>query len=74
MASIIEGPDRPLVDQPVDAGNLTTRGLSFERRHVCVACSLTFKESEIRFYNGKPYGIPCGCANDIPRLMRKGKK
>jgi hypothetical protein len=74
MASVIEGPDRPLVDQSVDMSKLTTRGLSFELRYVCVACSLTFKKSEVRFYNGKPYGIPCGCSNDIPRLMRKGKK
>jgi hypothetical protein len=74
MASVIEGPDRPLVDQPVDMGKLTTRGLSFELRFVCVACGLTFKKSEMRFYNGKPYGIPCSCANDIPRLMRKGQK
>ena len=74
MASVIEGPERPLVDQPVDARSLTTSGVSFERRYVCVACGLTWKASETRFYNSKPYGIPCGCSEDIPRLMRKGKK
>ena len=74
MATIIEGPDAPLVELDVDMSALTTSGVSFEKRHVCVGCSFTFKESEMRSYNGKRYGIPCGCANDIPRLMRKGKK
>ena len=74
MASVIEGPDAPLVVTDVDLARLTTRGVSFELRFVCVACSLTFKKSEVRFYNGKPYGIPCGCSNDIPSLMRKGRK
>ena len=34
----------------------------------CVACGIDFPASKIRWFEGGAYGIPCGCAKDIPRL------
>jgi len=41
-----------------------------ERSYECVACGLSFRESDIQWYKGKPYGVPCGCNKDIPSLIR----
>ena len=47
---------------------------SFEPSHECVACGLQFKQSEMRFFRGKAYGIPCGCHTDIRSLLRRERK
>lgn len=37
----------------------------------CDKCSRFLQVSDIRQYKGKNYGISCGCAQEIPSLMRK---
>lgn len=54
--------------QVPDAGN--PEGVKFERSYKCHVCGLEYRESDIRFFRGAPYGIPCGCANDIPSIIR----
>jgi len=43
------------------------------RSHICTVCQLAFKEYKMTRYQGKWYGIPCGCYRDIPSLRRQGK-
>lgn len=64
----------PMVE-PMPAVNLfgTKRGFTFERYFTCSQCHLDYKEHDIQFYNGKPFGIPCGCFRDIASLQNKGK-
>lgn len=42
-----------------------------ERYRRCCKCSLTYPESDFMWYNGKPYGVPCGCYTDIRRLRMR---
>lgn len=39
----------------------------------CVLCALSFPENKVQFFQGKAYGVPCGCYKDIPDLRRKGR-
>ncbi len=43
---------------------------SFEKRYSCYACHLDFSRRDVLFLNGRPYGIPCGCAKDADQLRR----
>jgi len=51
----------------------TTAGFRFERSFECIKCHLTWREDEMTVFNGKYFGIPCGCARDIPQLASKGR-
>jgi hypothetical protein len=73
MGSVVEGPELPLVLVDVSTMTPTARGFSFRRSYNCVACGLTWKEDEFQTYQGKKYGIPCGCYKDIEKLMNRGK-
>lgn len=73
MASYTEGPGRALVILNCEDLEATKPGFYFEAYKVCVKCHLTWRESEMAVYNGKTYGIPCGCSRDIPKLMGKGR-
>jgi hypothetical protein len=42
-----------------------------ERSYECDICSMEWHESDIRFFRGVAYGIPCGCYKDIPSIIRK---
>lgn len=55
--------------QVANVGN--PKGTMGVRSHICVACAMAFKEDKMTRYNGKWYGIPCGCHKDIPSLRRK---
>ena len=37
----------------------------------CAICGLSFPRSAIRFYLGRPYGVPCTDAQDIAQLARR---
>ncbi len=45
------------------------------RGFLCCKCQRPFDESEVTWYDGKPYGIPCGDYKDIRTLrLKKYKK
>lgn len=67
------GTKRPLVDVKSDTIKATRKGVSFELTLVCSKCHLEWRESEMAMFNGKPFGIPCGCSKDIPQLASRGK-
>ncbi len=48
-----------------------TPGHRFEKWYRCHICGFNYPESEVVFFRGKPYGIPCGCADDIPDIILK---
>lgn len=74
MASYTEGPDRPLVAQNCEDLKATRSGFSFQTTIECSECHLQWKESEVVRFNGKYFGIPCGCSKDVPQLASKGRK
>ena len=49
------------------------KGTMFEPTRVCSKCRLPFKENEMTQFRGKWYGVPCGCAQDIDKLVSRGK-
>lgn len=57
----------------VDAGPGTKGAIRWERSYECCKCHLGFKESQVAFFKGKPYGVPCGCAKDIDKLVLRGR-
>ena len=62
------------MNQLVSDMKATRSGFSFEKYWACAKCRLEWKESEMSFYNGKPFGNPCGCSKDIPQLISRGQK
>lgn len=46
-------------------------GLVGLRSYRCCVCGLAFKEDEIVMFRGKPYGVPCGCSDDIKSILFK---
>lgn len=56
----------------VNVGNTDAR--IGEKSYICSRCGLGFKESDIRWYEGQPFGIPCGCHKDIPSLIRRKRE
>lgn len=59
------GETAPVVAQTCEDFIGASKGQVFEKSYRCVACGLTFKESETTLGKGKRYGIPCGCSNDL---------
>jgi len=51
----------------------SAKGNMFDRTFICCKCHLPFKESDTTTFQGKIYGIPCGCSNDIRQLAGGGK-
>lgn len=37
----------------------------------CCQCGMDFPKSKVRFFRGKPYGIPCTDYKDIAQLVRR---
>jgi len=74
MASYTEGPARPLVDNKCETLKYTQSGIKFEETRECCKCHLLWKDSECVRYNGKYFGVPCGCYKDVPQLIGKGRK
>jgi hypothetical protein len=64
----------PLVQPVIAEVKLVKSGFHFTRHWDCSQCHLSFREDEIEFYQGKPFGKPCGCSKDIVSLMNKGRK
>lgn len=48
-------------------------GKDGELTYICCKCRLPVLESDVQFYQGKPYGISCSCAADIAQLIGRGK-
>lgn len=46
-------------------------GLAGMRSYRCCVCGLAFKEDEVVMFRGKPYGVPCGCSEDIKSILFK---
>jgi len=63
----------PLVHPLLAEPELIKPGISFEIHYNCVVCGKSWKESEFRLYNGKRYGVPCGCSKDIVSLQNRGR-
>jgi hypothetical protein len=55
--------------QQASDGNVP--GLIGQRSYRCVKCGLAFKEKDVQFFRGKPYGIPCSDYKDIQSILRK---
>lgn len=47
------------------------RGYLMGKSAYCYVCGLAWYQSECVEYNGKFYGIPCGCHGDIKDLIRR---
>lgn len=56
------------VQQPSD-GNVP--GQIGQRSYRCVKCGFAFKEKDVQFFRGKPYGVPCGDYKDIRSILLK---
>ena len=56
----------------IDTNPGTRPGFRFRRYYECTKCHLSFREDEVTLYQGKPYGIPCGCSRDIAQLISRG--
>lgn len=37
----------------------------------CYVCGQAFREDQMEWFEGKPYGIPCGDHKDIRSILRK---
>jgi len=44
---------------------------TFRKWARCSVCGLNFPESGVTKYQGKTYGISCGCYKDINQLRRR---
>lgn len=51
--------------------NGNPNGVKFERSYECAICGLEYRSSNIRFFRGTPYGVPCGCSKDISSIIRR---
>jgi hypothetical protein len=50
--------------------NGNPNGVKFERSYECAICGLEYRRSDIWFFRGTPYGVPCGCSKDIPSIIK----
>jgi len=46
-------------------------GASAERAYPCWVCRKPFRESDLQWFRGVPYGIPCGDHKDIQSTLRE---
>lgn len=49
------------------------RGHSFRTWHNCSVCGQSFREDELEWYNGRPYGIPCTDHLDIYSMQAQNE-
>jgi hypothetical protein len=49
-------------------------GISFRKSYVCAQCHVSFSRDEVRFYQGRVFGVPCGCASDITQLQQRERE
>lgn len=53
----------------VEDGPGTKGSAQFLRSYECTKCRSVWRENQVTFFRGKPYGVPCGCARDIVKLV-----
>lgn len=49
-------------------------GRSFLKSYRCANCGTLFKESQIRWFRGQAYGMPCGDYKDIASIIRRERE
>jgi hypothetical protein len=64
----------PIVQPMLAEVELVKSGIHFQKHYDCSKCHKSYREDEMVFYQGKPYGKPCSCYKDIKSLMNKGRK
>ena len=52
----------------------TQPGVHQEKYYVCAQCHMEYRRSQVRFYRGRVYGIPCGCHKDIFQLQQRERE
>lgn len=46
-------------------------GVKGERSHRCHLCAEGFRQSDMKFFDGAWYGVPCGCYRDLPQIIEQ---
>ena len=52
------------------ASSMTRGPQRFKKWYECGVCGLDFPEDQVTVFQGKVFGIPCGCYKDIEQLRR----
>ncbi len=52
----------------------TVSGIHQEKYYVCAQCHQEFRRSQVRFYRGRVFGIPCGDDKDIAQLQLRERE
>jgi len=60
-----------LVYQTLDATGPRPTGEPWYR---CCQCGMDFPKSQVRFFGGKAWGVPCTDYLDIAQLVRRGRR
>ena len=61
---VVEAEDQDVIDGLV-------RGVEFKLSHRCSVCGNLYKANQIRWFQGKPYGMPCEDYKDIATEIRR---
>lgn len=54
----------------LEASDGLAPGMHFEKSCRCAQCGNLYKESDVRWFRGAAYGVPCGDYTDIASILR----